>query len=102
MMIRRTEIHASHGVCHCPLRRIRLLGPSRWNGREPFDNKRETVPQQDFRGVPQLDPHLPCTRSGKLLEERLCLLQVKGIEPFGEPAIAFGEHRPGFGLAALF
>ena len=39
---------------------------------------------------------------GNLFKKRFGFLQVRGIEPFGEPVVALGQHRPGFGLAVLF
>src|SRR6516225_9760314 len=39
--------------------------------------------------------------SGELIEQRLRLAQVVGIEPFGEPAVSLGQQRPGFGPATL-
>src|SRR5262245_25606172 len=40
--------------------------------------------------------------SGNLLEEGLRFLQVRGLEPLGEPVVALGEDRPGFGMSVLF
>src|SRR5262249_38002373 len=41
------------------------------------------------------------SESRKTIEERPRLLQVRGVEPFGEPAVDLGQQRPGFGRAAL-
>src|SRR5262249_19121768 len=43
----------------------------------------------------------PCAGSGELFEEGPCLLQVRRIEPLGEPAVALGQHRACFGRATL-
>src|ERR1700730_13283189 len=37
----------------------------------------------------------------QLIEQRLGVLKIGGIEAFGEPAVDFGEHRPRFVATAL-
>src|SRR6516165_7926718 len=37
---------------------------------------------------------------GQFLQQRLGLLEVSGVEAFGEPVVDFGEHRAGLVAAA--
>jgi hypothetical protein len=37
----------------------------------------------------------------QFFNERLGLLQVFSVEPFGEPVVDFGQHLPGFLFLAL-
>jgi hypothetical protein len=39
--------------------------------------------------------------SAQFVQQRLCFLQVFGIEPFGEPAVDLGQHRVSFVFLAL-
>ena len=43
--------------------------------------------------------HMP-VGSGQLIEQHLCLFEVGGVEPFGEPAIDRRKHVGSFGAAA--
>jgi len=39
--------------------------------------------------------------SGQLVEQRLCLFQIGGVEALGEPAVDGCEQVAGFSMAAL-
>jgi hypothetical protein len=38
----------------------------------------------------------------EIVQQRLGVFQIGGVEAFGEPAVDFREHRVGFVAAALF
>src|SRR5262249_38933577 len=44
-----------------------------------------------------LEPKKPSSSIGQLFEQRFCVLQVGGVEAFGEPAIDFGEDGTSLG-----
>ena len=46
-------------------------------------------------------PLLSLRSHAQLIEQRLSVLQVSGIEAFGEPAVDLGEHCSGFYLSVL-
>jgi hypothetical protein len=46
--------------------------------------------------------HVRTTGSRQLVEQRLCLVQIGGVEALGEPAVHGREQLLGFGALALF
>ena len=69
--------------------------------RGPTQYRRSKAPPADGRvgGNLQFPLGLHCSR--QLVEQRLSLFQVDGVEAFGEPAIDRREQVARFGVAAL-
>jgi hypothetical protein len=71
----------------------------------------KTLPHYPQSFIPSgfSNPHLPqrmvallsLRSDAQFVEQRLSVLQVGGIEAFGEPAVDLGEHCSGFYLSVL-
>ena len=65
-----------------------------------------STPGFDFHLRSSLNEDYGCTKkfrglAPKLIHQRLNVLQVGGVEAFGEPVVDVGEHRAGFIALAL-